>query len=393
MGRSSSGRVAGLDGLRALAITGVILTHVLPNRVPGGQIGVDVFFALSGYLITSLLLRESERFGAIRLRDFYARRFLRLMPAYVVFLVGATALSLHYQAPHTWSDLVAAATYTADFHFAFTAPRGSYTGHSWSLSVEEQFYLLWPLTLTALLRARRVRLRTAVITLAVGFLALSAVLQLAGVSDATLFFLPTTRAPELLAGVLGAVLVQEGLPRGLERATVSTLVAAGALILVVAWMRHDTWDDPWSYRGGFTVVAILTVVVILHVEQRPDSLVSRALGWWPVALVGRRSYAAYLWHIPALIIADYTVTDRRELLALTVGLTAVATTLSWYLVEAPCLRLKSRFERVHLHDPGDDATLPALADVTPSTQRFPPASGSAGERAGVVSDISSAETG
>jgi peptidoglycan/LPS O-acetylase OafA/YrhL len=360
MASSNPDRLAALDGLRALAITGVVLTHVLPDRVPGGQIGVDIFFALSGYLITGLLLREHDRFGRISLRAFYARRALRLVPAFTVFLIGATALAIHYGDPHAWGDLASAATYTWDIRFAVIGVRGSFTGHSWSLSVEEQFYLLWPVVLIALLARRPSRTFLPVALLAVGFLAFTAALQLAGASNSTLFFLPTTRLPELLTGALGAIVMRSGLPRAVSRPTALTPVAGFALLGIILWMRHHTWSDPWSYRGGFTAVAMLTVVVILHAEQRPASVVTRLLGLRPVALVGRRSYAAYLWHVPALIVAQHLVTNRRALLAITIGPTAIAATVSWHVVEKPCLRFKRRFERVHLHDADPGAPLPGV---------------------------------
>jgi peptidoglycan/LPS O-acetylase OafA/YrhL len=365
-----SGRIDALDGLRALAISAVILTHVLPNRLPGGQVGVDVFFGLSGYLITGLLLREYDRFGRISLRSFYTRRTLRLVPALWVMVIGATIMAVSLHDPHAWGDAAAALTYTSNFLFATIAPRGSYTGHTWSLSIEEQFYLLWPALLIALLAWRPSRLFAATATIGIGLLALNAILQAVGVSDTTLYYVPTTRLPELLAGALGAILMRRGLPRPIARLTSLTAVGLLALAAIVRWMFHDTWDDPWSYRGGFTAVALLTVVVVLHVEQRPGSIVTRLLSLRPVTLVGRRSYAAYLWSIPALIGARELVSDRREVLAVTVAFTAVAATLSWHLVEAPFLRYKRRYERVHLHDDrvnlGDSG---AIDEGTVSDQR------------------------
>jgi peptidoglycan/LPS O-acetylase OafA/YrhL len=348
--KPASGRVSALDGLRALAIAAVILGHTLPNLAPGGQIGVDVFFALSGYLITSLLLREYDQLGTISLRSFYARRALRLVPAFVVFLVGATLLALYWHNEYVWADVAAAATYTTDFPFAATPPRGALTGHTWSLSVEEQFYLMWALLLIGLLAwlARR-WLPFAVGALTVTLLVLTAGLQAAGVHFSTLYYLPTTRLPELLIGALAAALVRTGLRRPVCLVGASVPVAVLCLGTIIVWMHHDTWSDPWSYRGGFAVVALLATVLILHAELRPRSALTRLLAFAPFTLIGRRSTPPTLWYIPALGIAKNCATGRLGVFGITVGLTAVAATISWYAVELPFLKRKRRFERVHLH--------------------------------------------
>jgi len=344
--------VSALDGLRALAITAVILGHTVPNLAPGGQIGVDIFFALSGYLITSLLLREHDQLGTISLRSFYARRALRLIPALVVFLVGAALLLWYWHNKYLWADVAAAATYTSDLPFAANPPRGALTGHTWSLSVEEQFYLLWaPLLIGLLAWVSRRHLPAVVGALVVTFLVLTIGLNAAGVPISTLYYLPTTRLPELLIGALAAVLVRAGLRRPVRIVAASVPVAALCLGAIIVWMHHDTWNDPWSYRGEFAVVALLTTVLILHTELRPDSAMTRLMAFAPFTLVGRRSYAAYLWYIPALGIAlNCGVNDRLGVLGITVGITALAATISWYAVEQPFLRRKQRFERVHLHN-------------------------------------------
>jgi peptidoglycan/LPS O-acetylase OafA/YrhL len=344
-------RVRALDGLRALAITGVILTHAWPAQFPGGQTGVDVFFGLSGYLITGLLLAEYDRRASIRLKYFYARRALRLIPAYVVFLVGATLIAIHYGGIDWTGDLLPAGTYTTDFRYAFGTLGGSYMGHSWSLSIEEQFYLLWPLGLIFLLRRDRSRLALWIGCLALAFLLFTITLQVFGLGAARLYFLPTTRFSELLAGAAAAAFVREGLPARVVRTVGAVPLAVGVLCLMVAYTQRSTFYDPWSYRGGFTLVAVMTVILILHAEENPNSIVTRSLGCAPMALIGRRSYAAYLWQIPALIIADHHTHSAITRFGLTVVLTAIAASASWYLVERPFLRFKRRFEIVRISEP------------------------------------------
>ncbi len=330
----------------------MIVAHTTAGLLPGGQLGVDVFFALSGFLITSILLREHSRFGTISLKAFYARRFLRLTPALLVFLVGATAVALVYDDPHAWIDLLVSATYTSNFYFAFNPLRGSFTAHSWSLATEEQFYLLWPITLVMLLRWRRNTMIWMVAGAIAAFIALTAVLQAAGAPTLMLYEIPTTRAPELLVGALGAIGWHYGLPSGLARGLRSTAVGGLALAAVVAWMFHDTWADPWSFRGGFVVVASLTVVIVLHVIQRPDGVINALLSLPPAVWIGRRSYGMYLWHIPVMVVVAEVVPGGKAHLVVTFAATALVANLSWHLVERPALRRKTRFERVQLA--GDD---------------------------------------
>jgi len=273
-----------------------------------------------------------------------------LVPAFVVFLIGAALLLLYWHNRHVWADLAAAATYTTDLPFAADPPRGAMTGHTWSLSVEEQFYLMWALSLTGLLAwLPRRGLPCAVVTLIVFLLAFTVGLQSAGLKLSTLYYLPTTRLPELLIGALAATLVRAGLRPSVRVVAASVPVAALCLGAIIMWMRHDTWRDPWSYRGGFAVVALLTTVLILHAELRPHSAMTRVMAFAPFTHIGRRSYAAYLWYIPALAIARNCGThDRLGILAITVGLTALAATISWHVVEQPFLKRKRQFERVHL---------------------------------------------
>ena len=185
--------------------------------------------------------------------------------------------------------------------------------------------------------------------LAVTLLVLTVGLQAAGVEFSTLYCLPTTRLPELLIEALAAALVRAGLRRPVRVVVASVPVAALCLGAIIVWMHHDTWTDPWSYRGGFAVIALLATVLILHAELRPRSAMARIVAFAPLTLIGRRSYAAYLWYIPALSIAHNCATDPLEVFGITAGLTAVAATISWYAVELPFLERERQFERVHLH--------------------------------------------
>ncbi|WP_293403529.1 acyltransferase [Phenylobacterium sp.] len=342
-------RVAAFDGLRAIAISAVLITHVDPDNLPGGQLGVDLFFALSGYLITSLLLKEYDHFGRVSLKDFYIRRILRLAPALMVFAVVVTGIALARNEPHAWGEFFAVITYTMNFVAAFKLLGDSMSmGHTWSLAVEEQFYLLWPLLLILLLGRARGWLMGATLALVGAGLLSTFALQVMGVDTWIIYFLPTTRVAPLLVGAAGAIAHWRGLPSWSARLVASPWIAVTALGLITAWFFRNTWADAWTWRAGVAVFAALTVLLIVHAIEAPRSLVTRILSLPPVTWLGRRSYAFYLWHAPVLwMTAGPTKSPWMHFMA-TFAMTAAIAELSWRLVEAPALKLKTRFERAGL---------------------------------------------
>lgn len=345
-------RLAALDGLRAIAVSGVIITHVNPERLPGGQLGVDLFFTLSGYLITGILLSEHRRFGSISLKSFYIRRFLRLAPALLVFAAAATAVSLYQSDRTAWAQLLAALTYTMNFVVALGAfSEGSYVGHTWSLAVEEQFYLVWPLALTVILMRRPNWLLPITTGAVAAGLLITLAFQRGGMDIRTIYFLPTTRIAPLLVGALGAMVHHYGAPAWRVRVTSQPLLALGALLAMGAWMFHNTWSDPWTWRAGLAVFAALTVLVILHVSETPDSPVTKALSSRPVVWIGQRSYGIYLWHPVGLWVLAARFPSQWMQLGVTVAASFALAELSWRFVEKPALRYKERFARVTSIEP------------------------------------------
>ena len=344
-----SARVAAFDGLRAIAITAVLITHVDPDSLPGGQLGVDLFFALSGYLITSLLLKEYDHFGRVSLKDFYIRRFLRLAPALMVFAVVVTGFALARNERHAWGEFFAVITYTMNFVAAFKLLGDSLSmGHTWSLAVEEQFYLLWPLLVIFLLGRARGWLMGATLALVVMGLLSTFALQVMGVDTWMIYFLPTTRVAPLLVGAAGAIAHWRGLPAWSARVVASPWIAVTALALITAWFFRNTWADVWTWRAGVAGFAALAVLLIVHAIEAPRSLVTRILSLPPVTWLGRRSYAFYLWHGPVLWMLARPNQSPWLHFVITFAVTAAIAELSWRLVEAPALRLKTRFERAGL---------------------------------------------
>ena len=359
----------GLDGLRALAVAAVIAYHLNMPWAPGGLLGVGVFFTLSGYLITDLLLGSWHSTGNLQLRDFWVRRARRLLPALFVMLAAVTiwvALADRSQLGALRGDVFAATGYVSNWwlalqHVSYFARFGppSPLGHLWSLAVEEQFYLIWPwLLLAGLIWLGRRRLReqektpglnrgvTNLLPLAV------ATLVLAGLSagEMALLYHPSfdpsrvydgtdTRAFGLLFGAALAMVwpsralrpnVSPGARRLIDGMGVVGLL--GILLLIGLTNQYSAF----LYRGGLVLLSIATVLVLASATH-PASRMGRMLGVRPLRWTGVRSYGIYLWHYPVIVLTTATVAAHTDLPrdALQVGATVVIADLSWRLIETP----------------------------------------------------------
>ncbi|MEV5954774.1 acyltransferase [Streptomyces sp. NPDC051987] len=357
------GRVAGLDGLRTVAVVLVIVYHVEPDLLPGGSVGVDVFFTISGFVITRLLVAEYARTGRIDLRSFYRRRWLRLMPALLVMCAVTVLLSLVFPLPlfdGAWVSAVLAAGSVVNLVRAGDA--GTYSdltaplGHTWSLGVEEQFYLLWPLLLLALLR----HLTARAVLGWVAALCVLPVLWRTVLWDPTaahrIYNGPDTRADQLLVGALLALVLarlRADDPRlALLRRWAGRLCGpALALLALIAWRIPITEPSGWRpvwYTAGFLAAAVLSACAVAALELCPRAWAARLLSLAAPAWAGRNlSYGMYLWHYPVLrLLADLGV--RGDGL-LTTGLAATlaAALASYALVERP-LQRRGRFRAHHL---------------------------------------------
>ena len=304
----------GIDALRALAVLAVFLYHAGVGWMPGGFLGVDVFFVISGYLITSLLLGEYRRGGHIRLGQFWLRRARRLLPAVGVFIAAtmvAAAILEPGRMDQLRGDAIASLLYFANWHFIlghqsyfeqFQTP--SLFRHLWSLSVEEQFYLFWPLVFAAgmTLFGRR-RLLAGVLAGALGSVALAWVLFHPGADASRVYYGTDTHAVGLLAGVALALVWS---PLELRGRRVGPLVgplldAVGVLALgyVVLSFVHVHDYDLALYHGGYLWLALFTAILLACVAH-PAARLGRLLGQPPLLWLGLRSYSFYLWHWPVL---------------------------------------------------------------------------------------------
>jgi peptidoglycan/LPS O-acetylase OafA/YrhL len=328
-------RLDSLDGLRALAVILVFAHHVDQGFLPGGFVGVDVFFVISGYLITWLLLREHDQFGAIDLRRFYGRRALRLYPALIALVILASigAAVRHVGSPA--ADGAAAATYVTDV-YANIATHPSLVLHTWSLSVEEQFYLVWPAVLIVSLRREWPLARVVGVTIAASFV----ITLFLGVSSrphlAFLQFLPTSHIAELGTGILLAVALRSGTAPRLRRLSgPATAVGALALLVVAEFTLGAHW---WA----FPAVTLICWPPVAHLVLHRDSVISRAFSSRSSVWLGVRSYGFYLYHYPILMLLVLAGASIPVRIAIGLPLTLMVTAASWTYIERPFLRLKDR---------------------------------------------------
>ncbi|WP_345761714.1 acyltransferase family protein [Diaminobutyricibacter sp. McL0608] len=340
--------VPALDGIRGIAIIGVLLFHT--GSFAGGFLGVDLFFALSGYLITDLLLRETAINGRISLLGFWARRTRRLLPALAamlcvvaaaVWMIGDADLVRSTRSDGPWVAanltnwrMIAEA---AGYWNRFGADR--VFEHLWSVSVEEQFYLVWPLiVLLVAWRGVRVQGRVAAIALVGAGVSLALMIAFVDPADPTRAYMGSdTRAFSILLGAAAATgPVRSVLRRvtGLWRDGISV-----ALILVLAaiWVMADGTRSTWLFTGGLFLHSALSAGLIGLIANGSGGPVASLLGWRPLRWVGRISYGLYLWHWPVIVLLTTLNTGLTGWLmtATVVGIATVLAALSHRFVENP----------------------------------------------------------
>ncbi len=349
--------LAALDGLRGVAIAGVLLFHT--GHLSGGFLGVDLFFALSGYLITDLLLREVAATGTVSLVAFWGRRIRRLLPALSIMLAGVALLVWAMGPPAmvrttlsdgpwvqlnllNWHLLAESASYWDRF-----GPARVFE-HLWSVAVEEQFYLAWPVIVLAAARCgRRVDSVVAVAAVLASAVSLIMMIVLVDAADPTRVYTGTdTRAFSLLLGALVATRpVRDALARvvGRRAGGVLALLSVG---MGAAWLLVDGVRALWLFTGGLFIHSLAAALLVGLCVQAPHTLVARAVAGQPLRWLGLISYSVYLWHWPVLVLLSQQWAGlggwARTVVvwAVSIGLAA----LSKYLVEDP-IRFRASWAR------------------------------------------------
>ncbi len=341
----------GLDGLRALAVAAVLAYHGGVASFGGGFLGVEVFLVISGYLITCLLLAEREATGTVQLGAFWWRRARRLLPAVLVLLGVVSVVSVVFlpgEVAGLRGDVVSSLFYVQNWHQIFAGQsyfeavgRPPMLQHLWSLAVEEQFYLLWPIVFALGIRfLGRRRLLVGVFAGAVGSLLLMALLFDPGGDPSRVYYGTDTRASGLLVGVALAMVwppwrMRDGV--GARAAAVLDGVGVVALVALLLAMTGFAERSSALYRGGFGLVDVATAAVIVVVAH-PAARLGTVLGVAPLRWVGLRSYGIYLWHWPVFVLTRPGVDvdwPGWVVTAVRLGLTLALAELSYRYVEMP----------------------------------------------------------
>jgi peptidoglycan/LPS O-acetylase OafA/YrhL len=353
-----------LNGLRAVAVIGVVAYHLQLGWARGGYLGVDLFFVLSGFLITTLLLEEWVGSGRINLAAFWGRRARRLLPA--LFLVVA-ALAVYLVVNGVWGgpganglidlsglrgDAISTLLYVNNWHsifahqsyFAqFSTP--SPLQHTWSLAIEEQFYLVWPLVLLVLFRFGRRGWRGMGVALSVGLGVLSSILMAVlftpGLDPSRVYYGTDTRLFDLMAGAtIAFIAAARPQPNARARRTLHVAAPVAAVALLVFWALAGTsggLPTNFMFEGGFLVCAALAGLVVADARLLEPGRFGRALAWGPLHFLGTISYGIYLWHWPVIVYlsGERTGLSTWPLDVLRIVVTLALSTASYYLVERP----------------------------------------------------------
>ncbi|HEX4442571.1 MAG TPA: acyltransferase family protein [Galbitalea sp.] len=358
----SLAHLGGLDGLRAIAVIAVVVFHVVPGAAPGGGIGVDIFFVISGFLITGLLLEERADTGRIRLRSFWARRARRLLPALALLVLVCTSAAAAIGGDilvGMGRQVLGAATFSSNW-LAIANGSSYFSGTTqeifrnlWSLSVEEQFYLVWPFVVLLVWLVRWRWVRFGIFAAVAAASAVEMMLLYSPKVDPTRIYYGTDTHSFGLA--LGAALAVA--TTGLSRAPLEwpkwprrilPLIGAAAVLGLIGFAVVVPSESAFNFQGGLAVVALLSALAILGAII-PASWLGTALDTLPLRWVGARSYGIYLWHWPVLALVSASAPKWQDapttewLVGLvTIVITIAASTLSFQFIERPIRRIGLR---------------------------------------------------
>ena len=351
-----SARIEGLDGLRAVAVMTVLVSHIF-IAVPGilqfstfrtfargGFLGVNIFFVMSGFLITSRLLQDKESNGRINMRRFYAHRALRIFPAVIVFLVAHYfyAVQNNYPLSGTASNefVMTKATFLQYANYAiYKNPMTQFVDNVslWSLSIEGQFYIAIPIVMYFLFRKNQNQsILISIILLTICLLAVQRGIVYNDLGWFAAYIRTDTRIESLIIGMLGAVLIMK---TNVVQPILLRYASFPAVIIVIAIVAYGRADGSFMWFGGMTLFDVSCLIIVLALVQN-SFFASSILRWKPIAWVGVISYGLYIWQIPVFRIIERhgETLSNTERLVLAMGATFLLSAASWYLIEQPVVR-------------------------------------------------------
>jgi peptidoglycan/LPS O-acetylase OafA/YrhL len=349
--RSRLPYLPGIDGLRAIAVLAVVLYHASPGLVPGGFFGVDVFFVISGYLITSFLWADWKRNRDVGASGFWFRRARRLLPAVAALIFGLSSFAILFlpdEVAALRQDALAAAAYVTNWYLIVdqqsyfeSFARPSLLRHLWSLAIEEQFYILWPLVLMVVLpRISPKAVVPVILAVAAGSWVLMALLYEPGADPSRVYYGTDTRIGGLLIGAAMAFVWDPWKTARPKQPTTSLALNIAGFCALAGIAISFLWfedSDTLVYRGGFALVTLLSAIAVAA-AARPWTIPGRIIGTAPFVWVGVRSYSIYLWHWPVLMLTrpgiDVSM-DGLELWAFRAVLVLGLAELSFRFVETP----------------------------------------------------------
>lgn len=362
MTNNKSRYLPSIDSLRALAVLAVIIYHVDVNYLPGGFLGVDLFFVLSGYLISSLIIKEYRKTGSINLYNFYLRRARRLLPAvYFMITVGIILMVMFNEVllKKSHLDAIFGYIYSSNWWYIFhkldyfdSFGSQSPFKHLWSLAIEEQFYMIFPL-LFLLINSKKkgkdgtYKLSKSFLYIVLGLIFVSLIthILLFDINNISrIYFGTDTRAFSLLVGVVGAILYpMDKLNTKItpQENIVYSVVSLISITTLITIMIYTSEYNTWLYRGGFLLVAILGIIVIIS-SGKQHTIMAKLLSFKPVVFIGKISYSLYLWHFPILVLTTPVSeigNPNNFYVILRVILTFIVAIISYVFVETPIRKL------------------------------------------------------
>ena len=362
MTNNKSKYLPSIDSLRALAVLAVIIYHVDVNYLPGGFLGVDLFFVLSGYLISSLIIKEYKKTGSLNLYNFYIRRARRLLPAVYFMITVVLVVMVMFNGvllKKSHLDAIFGYIYSSNWWYIFhkldyfdSFGSQSPFKHLWSLAIEEQFYMIFPLLFLLINRKKKdkdgfykLNRNFLYVILGVILVSLIAHIILFDINNISrIYFGTDTRAFSLLVGAVGAILYPMDklntkiTPQENLLYSVVSLISIAALITI---MIYTSEYNTWLYRGGFLLVAILGIIIIIS-SGKQHTVMAKLLSFKPVVFIGKISYSLYLWHFPVLVLTTPVSEIGKPnifFVVLRVILTFILAIISYALVETPIRKL------------------------------------------------------